>query len=123
MRPAQAYSFRYYPDMPVKGTLKLTELRLAQFNVDLTKQSMQISATAALVDPTTGSSAWYKCAGNTWGKSTVEKMKELMVAMEEDMARGVMDSIEPMDTSRSKPTAAQPVGLSEFLAGKDAPQM
>ena len=111
--------------MPVRGTLKMTELRLAQFNVDLTKGTLAITATAALVDPSTGVAAWHKCSGNVWGKETQEALAQLVMAMEEDMARAVMTNI---DESSDGVTVSRPArttsvgGLGEHL-GSNVPEM
>lgn len=111
--------------MPVRGTLKMTELRMAQFNVDLTKGSMSITATAALVDPSTGVTAWHKCTGNIWSKDAQEALTQLIEAMEQDMARAVMASIDESSdgTAVSRPVRTTTAGgLGEHL-GVDVPEM
>lgn len=118
-------AFLYYPDtMPVRGTVKMSELRLVQLTVDSTSQNLQVSAMAALVDPATNTAAWVKCNGNVWGKETMEKLGELMEAMEQDMARTVMDDVDtPNGVTGAPQRAQQPAGLGEHLNGDDIPQV
>lgn len=102
----------------------MTELRVAQLSVDLTKGSLEVKATAALVDPATGVSAWHKCEGNVWSKETQKRLQELMQAMEEDMARVVMVDGYADGTHASKPyRPAQEGGLGERVRGDDVPEM
>lgn len=104
----------------------MTELRLSQLVVDTTKQTIEISATAAIVDPKTGVAAWHKCSGNVWGPETTQKLQDLIEAMEFDMARAVMDGFENADGTRTPRSTA--AGIGEHVGGgeptdDDPPQM
>lgn len=103
----------------------MTELRLAQLSVDMTKGSMEVKATAAIVDPATGVSCWHKGEGNVWSKETQKKLTELMQAMEEDLARAVMADATVLDgTKPAEPRrAVQAAGLGEHVGGDGVPQM
>lgn len=110
--------------MAIKGTPKFTELRLAQFSVDMTKSSMDINATAALVDPRSpgAAAAWHKASGSVWSSTTMEALKELISSMEADMARIIMDDIDAPDATRSARTQPKKTsGLGEHLTGEDDP--
>jgi hypothetical protein len=105
--------------------MKMTELRLSQLVVDTTKQTIEITATAAIVDPKSGVAAWHKCSGNVWGAETQQKLQELFEAMELDIARVVMDGFDNQDGTRSPRTSS--AGIGEHVGGgepsDDPPQM
>lgn len=111
--------------MPIRGTPKFTELRLAQLTVDTTKQTLELSATAALVDPRSpgAAAAWHKCSGNVWSSETMNALRELMEHMETDMARVVMDDVEGREDASPQRRATTPMGLGEHLSGDNTPQM
>lgn len=100
----------------------MTELRLAQLTVDTTKHTVEISATAALLDPQTGVAAWHKCTGSVWGPETQQRLRELIEAMELDMARVVMTGFDNLDGTRT-PRPAQAAGIGEHVSEDDTPQM
>jgi len=100
----------------------MTELRLGQLSVDTTKHTVEITAVAAILDPKTGVAAWYRCGGSVWGKETQQKLRELIEAMEHDMARQVMEGYENLDGTTS-PRPAQAAGIGEHVSEDDPPQM
>lgn len=103
----------------------MTELRLSQLVVDTQKQTIEISATAAIVDPKSGVAAWHKCSGNVWGPETQQKLQDLIEAMELDMARVVMDGFDNLDGTRSPRSAAAGIGehVGSGESSDDPPQM
>ena len=98
------------------------ELRLAQLSIDLTKPTIEVHTTAALGDPTSGPIAWVKSSSNIWSPETQACLKALIQALEIDVARTVMDDVEPPDdptNMRRQP----PIGLGENLRGEEPPEM
>jgi hypothetical protein len=111
--------------MPVHGTLKMNELRLAQVSVDLTKGSLSIVATTALVDPTTGATCWYKCTGNAWGTETIAALTQLIRTMEQDIAQTIMSNVklsEEPDAERLGRTE-RTAGIGEYVGVDGVPEM
>lgn len=108
--------------MPIKGTLKEGELRIARIAIDFLKQPMQFEVSAALTNPEVGDTfAWIPTGGVVWSPETREALQGLVHALERDIASFAMGG-------RGSPAAAAPApsgGIGENLGtvAGDAPQM
>jgi len=103
--------------MPVQGTLKADELRIAQLTLDRTKNPTKLQVLAAMIDTGTGDTrAWIPASGNIWSKETQELLKDLLEQMEEDIARSVLG-----DSSSSKKSKGlqPPSGIGEHVKNDD----
>ncbi len=108
--------------MPIKGTLKEGELRIAKVLYDFTKQPMHVDVTAALVDLELGSTrAWIPANGVVWSVETANALAALVKCMERDIANIMMsrsDVTKPADETRTQGGIGEHVGTTP-----DAPQM
>lgn len=108
--------------MPIQGTLKASQLAVAQMTLDLTKSPVRIEVMAAMIDPDTGNTvAWVPCRGNLWSTETQAALRTLLDAMENDIARSVLQATSV--TSRTNVASAPLGGLGEHLGdgGDEAP--
>ena len=108
--------------MPVKGTLKECELRVARMSFDFLKQPMNVDVLAALVDPAIGDTrAWVPANGVVWSKETAAALGQLVQCVERDIARLMMES----SASEERGSTTSMSGIGEHVAGSapDAPQM
>jgi hypothetical protein len=101
----------------IQGTLKVTGLAMGEFSVNLLGTTVQMKAKAAFVDSRTGAThGWTE--GNQWSHGTIEKMRELVLLMEADMARQHFESggstESPIDPT-AKPGMSG--GLGEHIGG------
>ena len=106
--------------MTIRGTLKLTELRLAQLSVDYSKAGLQVSCLLSLTDPGTGASGWYKCSGSNWSKETLAALEGLVQCMERDVSQGIMSTSDVEGAIRTSTTV---VGIGEHIGSSEVPEM
>ncbi len=108
-----------------KGTLRADELKAAKVTIDLLANPTQIHTLFALVDTTTGRTlAWANGEGGMWSNETMQKLRELLEAMEEDAAKSLLSesSSAPAQSAGKKPPSG---GIGEHLGDGDgdAPQL
>lgn len=112
--------------MPIRGTLKTSDLRIAQMQFDFLKQPMHVHALAALVDPAMGTTrAWVPATGVVWSKETAAALTRLVSCMEQDIASAIMATSEAT-SAPSDGRAAPTSGIGELVTGSgppDAPSM
>lgn len=110
--------------MPIKGTLKEGELRIAQMQFDFLKQPMHVQVLAAIVDPKIGDTrAYIPATGVVWSKETSTALAGLVACIERDIANVMMSS--GAAGSAEERGGAPTGGIGEHLSGStpDAPQM
>jgi len=103
--------------MPVQGTLKANELRIAQLTIDRTRDPVRIKVLAAMVDTGTGDTrAWIPAGGDLWSAETRDVMLKLFQSMENDVARSALSNTSgPEQAERG---LRPPGGIAEHVAGK-----
>jgi hypothetical protein len=108
----------------IQGTPKFTGLAIGSFSVDkMSSPTIQIKAKAAFIDPATGVTyGWTVAEGGLWSKETLEKLNDLMLSMENDIANVHFEGggSAPVTSTGAAPAAGG--GLNEHLGG-DAPSV
>ncbi len=103
-----------------KGTLVADELKVARIDVDRLANPEKVHVTAALIDNSTGrTTAWTTGDASMWSRETMQKLKELYEAMEEDMAKHLLSEHGVSDgkATRAKPRSVS--GIGERLGSAD----
>ena len=94
----------------IKGELQ-TGLAVAQITIDFLQAPTRVHALASLVNDRTGQSiAWTEGEGGTWSKETLQCVRALQLAMEEDLAKRVFSTVAVSGKEPDKPK-----GLGEHL--------
>ncbi len=74
--------------MTVRGTLKADGLTVARINIDFLQNPVKVHALAALVMTQGGQTlGWTEGDAGTFSPETMEKLQELRLAMEQDLAK------------------------------------
>jgi hypothetical protein len=103
--------------MSIDGTLKADRLVVAQVTLDMTKSPVRLEVMAAMVDTDTGNTvAWIPCRGNLWSAETQVALREMLLAMEQDISRSVLRSTAV--TPRGRTSA--PTGIGEHIGDDTA---
>jgi hypothetical protein len=103
-----------------KGTLVADELKVARIDVDLLVNPAKIHVTAALIDNGTGrTTAWTTGDASMWSRETMQKLKELCEAMEEDMAKHILSEHGVSDGKATKAKSRAIGGIGERLGSAD----
>jgi hypothetical protein len=109
----------------ITGQPKFTGLVIGEVTIDKMSPTVKIKAKAAFVDVATGATyGWTTAEGALWSKETREKLAELLLSMESDIANvhfesGGTPEGSPIETVTKGPPAG---GLGEHI-GTDAPSV
>lgn len=102
-----------------KGTLKADELRIAKITVDMLTNPSKVQALFALIDSKTGRTlAWSEGQGNMWSHATIDKLKELRQAMEDDAAAILLEGGSTASTTTGG--LARVGGIGEHLGNGES---
>ena len=107
--------------MSINGTLKADQLVLGKFSVDWLRETMRVTALAALVNSKTGQThAFIDGAGVQWSTDTKRALDELRVCMESDLARVHLEGASVVEQTLASGSAGLKVsGLGEHLGTTD----
>ena len=111
--------------MSAQGTLNSDGLTVAQITIDLLQNPAKVHALAALTNSKTGQTlAWAQGDGGVWSTDTMEKLRELREAMEEDLARALFAEHSSVNTRPNTKGVKIETGLGEHVGGgADAPSI
>ncbi len=112
--------------MTVRGTLNADTIKVARITVDMLQQTPSIDVLAALVNEKTGQTlAWANSDGARWSPATLEKLRELREAMEEDMGKALfIDHVVERRRASGGRGVRMEGGLGEHLSdGTEAPSI
>lgn len=108
--------------MPIRGTLKTSDLRIAQMQFDFLRQPMHVHVLAALVDPTMGTTrAWVPATGVVWSKETAAALAKLTACMEHDIAASMMVTSDADTGTQGEGKSVPTGGIGELVSGSTAP--
>ena len=109
--------------MSITGTSKLTQLHLAKIVADFTKTAPTLRVLVALVDPTSGTTAYNRYTGSLLSAETHAALQQLRECLERDAARSLFegtDGITPLVPSK---TASSQVLLEHLTAEDTVPNV
>lgn len=104
----------------ILGTPKFTGIVAGEITVNRLGPTLKISVKAAFVDPATGVTyGWTTAEGGLWSKETLEKLTELSLSLEQDIANVHLTGGSPDAPPLARTAPGE--GLGEHLG--DAPSI
>jgi hypothetical protein len=106
----------------IKGKLKADGVAVASLDINFLQQPSHLTAKAAVVDESTGSTvAWVQCPTGWWSNDTLAKLQDLVSSMEGDLAERLFErrAVSPLDATPEQPAE----GLGEKLAKGEPSQI
>lgn len=100
--------------MTVKGTLKADSLTVTKLTIEFGHTAAKIDALASLTHEASGAlMAWTQASTAAFSAETLERLQEVRLLMEQDIARFVLESNESSMTS----SPVQFKGIGEHVGG------
>jgi hypothetical protein len=103
----------------IDGNPKYTALTIGEFAANFLGSTVKLTAKAAFVDPRTGHThGWTSC--ESWSPETIEKMREFVASLENDLARQHFQGHTAAVTGaldNSKPSGIAAGGIGEHASG------
>ena len=103
----------------IPGSLKASGIAIGEFTANILGHTVKLVAKAAFVDPRTGQThGWTSC--ESWTPSTMEKMREFIEAMEQDLGRQHFHDFAPAAggvADVAKPAGIPAGGIGEHVGG------
>lgn len=111
--------------MTVRGTLKADGLAVARITIDFLQNPVKVHALAALVETQGGQTiGWVNGDGAMFTSETMEKLQDLRLAMEQDLAKRVFVEGHAVSGAAKRGEGGLEIGgLGEHVGSLDAPSI
>jgi len=111
--------------MTVRGTLKADGLVVAKITIDFLQNPVKVHALAALVETQGGQTVgWSEGDGGVFSSETMEKLQDLRLSMEQDLAKRVFVEGHAVNSAAKRGDAGIDMGgLGEHIGAVDAPSI
>jgi hypothetical protein len=109
----------------IKGTAKFDGITIGEFTAEFMGPTLHLTAKAAFVNSRSGDTHGWT-TNKTWSPSVIDKLRELKLLMEIDLAAIHLDYVELVSapiTSTPSHSSREPGGIGEHVGDGAVPQL